>query len=236
MGDEVKDVFSPEQIEKLNGMMGATVNSILTARLKTTEKQLLDKTGTTITEALKAQLPELLKELRPPTDGDDGKGKGGKGGRAEDAVEMATLKKQVADLLKTNEVERTARLASEGKRREMERQRIILDVLGKGGITDPFKQELAIAYLDRNQRVSWSGDEDDATLLWNDGVNPVSFNEGIASWFKSEEVKHFMPPSGTKGSGSGPTRGAPATQGGKPTREQQWEIVGNALKEGLQNL
>jgi hypothetical protein len=237
MADELhKDPFTAEQSEKLNAMIGQTVNNMLVARLNTTEKKLLEKMTSTFNETLSAKLPELLKEFKPVVD-DDGKGGKGKGGKADDAVEMATLRKQVQDLLKSNETERNARIAAEARRREMDRQRILVGELAKNGISDPFKQELAIAYLDRNKRVTWSGDEDDATLLWDDGVNPVSFNEGLASWFKGEEVKHFLPPAGTKGSGSGPAgRGAPPNQGGKPTKEQQFEIIGQSLKDALSSM
>jgi len=227
------DAFSPEQLEALQALMGTSVNNILTARLKTSEKQLLEKTSTTIAEALKAQLPDLLKEFRPadpPPEGKDGK----KGQRAEDVVEMATMRKMIDDLRKTSDAAVERARASEARRRESDRQKIVGERLEKGGVTDPFKRELALAYLDKKQKVAWSGDEEDASLLWNDDGNQVSFDEGFASWLKTEEVKHFLPPTGAKGSGSTPVRGAPAA-GGKPSAEQRAEAVFGSLRDAFQN-
>jgi hypothetical protein len=234
-----KEHFTAEQTEALQAMMGKTVNSILTARLATSEKTLLSKLTPTIGDALKAQLPDLIKGLIPaPPDPDEKDGKGGKGTkRAEDAVEMATLRKQVEDLRKANELSDRKAQASEQKQREMERQRYVVDALAKGGVVDPFKQELALAYLDKKKRIEWTGDGDEKSLVWNDDIGTqVSPEEGLASWMKSEEAKHFLPPAGTKGSGGRPGNGGGPNTGGKPTKEQAWGIVGEALKEGLGSL
>jgi hypothetical protein len=236
MADESKAAFTPEQLESLNSLMGSTVNNILTARLKTTEKQLLEKTSTSIADALKAQLPDLLKELRPALETEGKEGKEGKGSRrADEVVELATMRKQIEELNKSNATATERARAADARRFEMERQRWLGEKLAAIGVADPFKQELAIAYLDKKKRVVWSGEEEDRALLWNDdGGNQVSGDEGFASWAKSEEVKHFLPASGAKGAGSGPVRGTPIA-GGKPTKEQAWEVVGTSLKEAFQN-
>jgi hypothetical protein len=231
--DDTKPQFTPEQVSALNTLMGATVNNILTARLATSEKKLLDKLTPTIGEALKAQLPELLKDFRPAPVDDDGKG--GKGGKRDD-VAMQTLQKEIRELREANQAAEQRTKASQAKLRENERQRHVNDALGKGGIADPFKQELALAYLDKKGRVTWSGEEDDASLLWNDDGGQVSFNEGLASWMKSDEAKHFLPPTGAKGAGSRPASGGALPNGGKPTQDQQWEMLGTALKERLGEL
>lgn len=228
-----ENAFSPEQIEALNSLMGTTVNNIFTARLGTLEKKILEKTTASLGEALKTQLPELLKEFRPPPPAEDDKsGKGGKGGRQDD-VELQTLRKQLAENSKAIETANQRAAAAEARRREMDRQKTLGDQLAKAGITDAFKQELAIAFLDRRGRVAWSGEEDDATLLWNDDLGTqVSFPEGFASWMKTDEAKHFLPPTGTKGAGSRPVAGSPnANQ--QLTPEQISRNLGEALERSL---
>jgi len=233
-GENTNPAFSPEQIEALNGLMGATVNNIFTARLGTLEKKILEKTTASLGEALKTQLPELLKELRPapPVDDPDPKGKN-KGGRQDD-VELQTLRKQLEENRKNIEIANARAAAAEARRREMDRQKTLLEQLTKGGIKDAFQQELALAFLDRRKRVEWSGDDDDATLLWNDeNGGQVSFTEGLTSWLKTDEAKHFLPPTGTKGAGSRPTQGGSPNTNQQLSPEQIARNLGEALDRSL---
>jgi hypothetical protein len=153
-------------------------------------------------------------------------GKGGKGGGPKD-LQISTLQKQIADLQTSTATEKSARIAAEKRRREIERSNSLVQQLAKGGVVDPFMQELAVSYFDRRGYVPL-GEDEETGLVWRgtDGVE-VAFEEGVTSWLKTDEAKRFLPPSGAGGSGGRrpPSRGS-AT---KEVRETTFEDVGNAV-------
>jgi hypothetical protein len=233
--NQPKTAFTPEQIESLNSMMGQTVNNILTARLKTSEKQLLEKLGGTVGESLKAQLPELLKEFKPAAaDPDDKDGKG-KGRRAEDVVEMATLRKQIQDL--NARAEKADQKAAEAvaKTRTATLKQTTAEKLSAMGI-DGARFKGAYALLQQEGRIKHRDDDSDDMVFVDDTGVELDIDVGLQGWAKGEDAKIFLPPSGVKGSGSKPVSSTPAASGGKPTSAQQWEIVGNAIRDRLSEL
>jgi hypothetical protein len=219
--------FSEEQTESLKTLVGSIVNSAISARDKMADKKRQEDRDA-VTAAFAKTLDEKLSALKPPErEGGEGGGEGGgkgKNGKGERSLEFDTLKKQLqdqADALR-QQTEKTRR--AEERRREIERNNRVDGMLAKVGIADPFMRELAAAHFDRKGRVVWEGDDDDAKIVWNgdDGVQ-VGFDEGFASWAKSDEAKRFLPAAGKGGSGSRPGNGKPP----EPPKNITLEDVGN---------
>lgn len=202
--------FNEEQTEELKALVGGLINSAITGRDKMADKKRAEDRAA-IEASVAKLLDDKLTALKPPEGGEGSEGgKGGKGGKGERNIEFDTLKKQLqdqADALRA-QTEKTKR--AEERRREIERNNRVDGMLAKAGVTDPFMRELAAAHFDRKGRVVWDGEDDDAKIVWNgdDGVQ-VGFDEGFASWAKSEEAKRFLPAQGKGGSGSRPGNGKP---------------------------
>lgn len=207
-----KPAFSPEQGEELNKLLGATVNNMLTARLKTFEKQLHDKLGATMGESLKAQLPELLKELRPAVDPEDGGGKG-KRGKVED-VEAATLRKQIEEQRVQMQLISDRLNAEREKNVAASIQGRTSDLLAAAGIEGQ-RFKAAYAYLQHTGRIVRSEDPDSEDVFYNDDAQgQIDFAQGLKGWLKSEEAKIFLPPTGARGAGTRPPTNPQQPQNG----------------------
>jgi hypothetical protein len=204
--------FNEEQTEELKGLVGGLINSAITARDKMSDKKRAEDRAA-IEASFAKTLTEQLAALKPAGGGEGGEGgeKGGKGGGKEGRnLEFDTLRKQHAEAMEAIKQANERVKRAEERRRDVERTNRIDATLSKAGVVDPFMRDLAIAHFDRKGRVVWSGDEDDATIVWNgdDGV-PVGFEEGFGSWLKTDEAKRFLPAAGKGGSGGRPGNGKP---------------------------
>ena len=208
MSDALKD--------EITQMMGGVVNNMLTARLKTFEKQLHDKIGLSIGETLTKTLDEKLKDFKPAPSDDEGKdGKKGKSGG--ENVELATLRKQLADM--NSKVEMSERRANEerAKNRGAALEKYVATALSPHGI-EGARFRGAYAMLQQYGLVKYRDDDNDDLVF----VDPVTREEvdlsiGLKGWIKSEDAKLFMPPTGARGSGSRP--GAAPNGTGPVSRE-----------------
>ena len=208
--------------ELLEKKLGATVNNMLTARLATFEK----KFGGTIAETLKAQLPELLKGLKPAEEPEPEKKSGGK----KDDPELATLRKQMEAL--TQRAEEASR--REAAMRERTRQQAIREqtraLLAKAGI-DGDRFDAAYALLSHTGKILQAEDPESDDAFFADPGGPVALETGLSGWLKTEQAKIFLPPAGTRGSGS--RAGSLNSNGAKLTPEQARMNVAAALIDEL---
>jgi hypothetical protein len=222
MADE--KTFSDEQTAAIKEIVGGIVNSAISARDKMADKKRAEDR-----DAIKSEFGKLLDEklstFRPTeVGGEGGEGGGkGKGGKGPDPQLVAMQRK--LDDMDARERASTERAAkAEQRRRALERNSRLDAALAKGGVSDPFMRELAIAHFDRRGVAPWSSEDEDGEVVWSveDGL-PVSLDDGFGKWLKTEEAKRFLPPTGTKGSGSRPGNGRPPEAKKDPT----YEDVGN---------
>jgi hypothetical protein len=235
MVDELpKEAFTAEQKEALQAMMGQTVNNILTARLNTVEKKLLEKTSSSIGEALKSQLPELLKDFRAPPESTDDVG-GSKGGKKDkDSSELATklatmAKQQEATLARLDASERKAAQLREQARAAAIRDQTSRFLANAGIVGDAF--DAAYAYLAHNGKIKTAEDPDSDEAFFADPAGDVTLEVGLGGWLKTNQAKLFLPATGTRGSNSRPSSGMP--NGQKPTPEQVRANIAQALEREL---
>lgn len=216
------DPFDAAQQEALSTMIGNTVNSMFTARLKTFEAQLQTKLaesfGKTLDEKLASFKPAKVEEevIDPKT----GKGKD---------VAIATMQKTISDM--------QTRLNEEGEQRKAAEQRI-----RARDLESTVKTELAAhkiegtranaAYAFIRDRIV--DDADTQSILWREGAgDPIDLKTGLKGWIKGEEAQIFLPPTGARGTGSRPVTGQGGGSGGTLTRDQAvnkvWDDIGNAI-------
>lgn len=204
MADENTPAFTEAQTTELNRIINGVAGNL--------KKQFETHIGKAL-EGSKTDLSKLLDEklqtLRPAPEEGEGAGKGGKGGKSQ-SLEFQTLQKQVNDAADAIRVANERAARAESRRRDTELRRWLDTSLSKGGVADPFMRDLAISHFQSNARVAWSGEDDEASIVWNgnDGLT-VSGDEGLSSWFKTEEAKRFLPPTGKGGSGSRPGQRPP---------------------------
>jgi len=217
--------LSEEDLAQVTGVIQDKLNATVSNLKKT-----FDLAQSKGTESLKGEIAKLLedklKDVKPPEPpASDDKGGSNKGAKD---LAISTLQKRLEDAEKAIRESNDARMKAEKRRREIERQNALDVHLAKGGVSDPFMRELAIAHFDRRGYVP---DEEGAesALVWRgtDGVD-VAFEEGIGSWLKTEEAKRFLPPSGAGGSGGKrPTR--TPIGGSDSKKDVTYEDVGNTV-------
>jgi hypothetical protein len=224
--------LSEEQLDKwVNEKLGATVNNMLTARLNKFSENFEKKIGTSIGDTLKAQLPDLLKDFKPPTT-EEPEGKGGKKNKEVDP-ELATLRQQMATLhQKTVDAETRANALREKSRTQAIREQV-RSLLGKAGI-DGDRFDAAYATLVHNGRIVAAEDpeSDDAFFRDSAGVDAVALEVGLGSWLKTDQAKIFLPANGPRGSGSRP--GTRPANGQPQTPEQIRANIAAELDRELQ--
>lgn len=225
-----KPAFTPEQGEELNKILGATVNNMLTARLKTFEKQLHEKIGSSIGETLTKTLDEKLAGFKQSAADDEG-GKDGKGKKGE-SVELATLRRQMSELTQRTEESDRRYAAERAKNRAATLKDASQSVLATHGI-DGNKFRVAFAVLQQDGRIRYAADDSDDLVFVDDAGNEVDLAVGLKSWVKTEDAKMFLPPSGTRGSGSRPGNGTAPTA--PVSREQAQTNAMNYLSRALQS-
>lgn len=217
--------------EEITQMMGGVVNNMLTARLKTFEKQLHEKVGLSINESLTKTLDEKLASFKPAEKmpEEEGGGKGGKKSEKENA-EMATLRKQMETLqAKADASERQSAQLRERARETALREQASKFLANAGIVGDRFDAAYAKLVYDRKLKPSEDSDSDENFYV--DATGEMALEVGLGSWLKTEQAKIFLPPSGTRGSGSRPSSGMP--NGQKPTPDQIRSNIAAALEREL---
>ena len=218
--------FTQEHWDEVDKRVAAVVNSALTGRLKTFEKQLGEK----IEGTLGSILDKKLEAFKPPPP-DEGGGTGG-GSKNKDNVALSTFQKQLEAQKSELEMIRAERDTERKKNRDVSLRTKSAEGLNKIGITDPFMAKVALAHLREEGRIQLESDESD-NLVWNDDSGPVSFEVGLRAWAKTDEAKRFLPASGAKGSGSRP--GGIGSNGAPDPAAARDEFFGNILANALRN-
>lgn len=225
MADENQTPFNDQQLDTIKSLVSGIVNSAISARDKMADKKRAEDR-----DAILKGLDEKLAALKPvPSDEGEG-GKDGKGKKGEN-VELATLRKQLAD---TNaKVEAAERRAAESRARErsVALRQTTAEELSKHGI-EGNRFKAAFAMLQQDGRIKHRDDDSDDLVFVDDAGTEVELTVGLAAWIKSDDAKIVLPPSGTRGAGTRP--GSGSAPGVKLTKEQAqakgWEAAGEALK------
>jgi hypothetical protein len=225
-------VFNDAQLTAIKALVSGVVNQTISARDKMSDKK-RGEDAKAAEDRFAKMLDEKLSSFKPsgeePPDG------GGKPGKKGDNVAFDTLKRQFEEQ-KTlfQAAEKRAKDAIERNRSVTLRQ-TTAEQLGAFGI-DGARFKGAFAVLQQEGRIRHRDDESEDMVFVDDMGSEVELAVGLASWAKSDDAKIYLPPSGTRGSGSSkPANGGPPA-GGKPNQNQQFEMIGNALKERLSEL
>ena len=200
------------------------VNRAISARNKGFEKQ--------IGEKLDSNLKEIRDSLSKIGEAREKPAKEGKKGKDDEDADPAvkSMQRELADL--KGEVTRAKQIASDerAKNRNATLRSKVTDELAKHDIKDPTRVKHALALLvDSEKRISFADDEGDSIVFRDSNDDSLDLPTGLKSWVKSDDGKHFLPPSGTRGSGDRPGGTAPATQNGKPDASALFGEIAKAL-------
>jgi hypothetical protein len=199
------------------------INDAITGRLKSFES----KMGTTLQETI----AKSLEGFKPAVDPDT------KNQPSKDPKDVAfrTMESKLAEITARADAADARAKGERAKNRESSKRNTIADHLSKLGFTDPVGLKLAVTNQLAEGRIQWEDDDnDDARLLYReDGENMIDLAQGLKKWTSTPEAKHFMPASGTRGSGSNPSGGTSApVAGSKEEKESRlWGLLGQAITQ-----
>jgi hypothetical protein len=210
--------------ESVVGATGKLVNDAITKRLSAFEKTMGSTLESTITKSLEG--------LKPATQTVH---EGGAQDPAKDpsTVALRTMEAKLADVVARAEAADKRANAERMKNREAALHATATDSLSKLGIVDPIALKLAVGHLKSEKRLQFEDDDnDDAPVLYRaDDNSMLGLGEGLKKWMTTPEAKHFMPPTGTRGSGSRPTGSSGGTAPTKEAAESLlWEKFGEAIR------
>lgn len=208
--------------ETVAGAMGKPLNDALTKRMSAFEKSFSATMEGTIGKALEGLKPAGGVANPPVPD--------------KDSVALKTMESKMESVL-TKLADAESRASAErAKNRSSALHTAVSDHLSKLGMTDPIGLKLAVGHLTTvERRAQYEDDESDSAriLFRNDDDTLMDLGVGLKKWAATPEAKHFMPPTGARGSGSNPNPKTTSVGGASLTKQQQEEIVFNALQEAL---
>jgi len=226
-------VFNDAQLAGIKAIVAGVVNQTIAARDKMSDKKRGEDAKAAETR-FATLLDEKLAAFKPTETPDDGVGgKSGKGGK--ESVELATLRRSIQETKDALEASNRKASEAQAKMRSSALRQTTAEQLAALGI-DGARFKGAFAVLQQEGRIRMRDDESDEMVFVDDTGAEVELAAGLAGWAKSDDAKIYLPPSGVRGSGStkpGPG-GLPA--GAKPTNDQQWSMIGSAIKERLGEL
>jgi hypothetical protein len=213
--------FTPDQIDKIQTITAGVLNSAMTARFKTFEKQLHESLGKTIGEQLKEHLKTAKPEEEP--DAEPEKGKKGKNAPQVDNVMVNTLQTQLAELNRRYEMAEKNAAEERAKNRTAMLRTKLAEELARVGVTDATAQQLAIGILvDSRQAVTFDeleGNENKIVFKTPEG-GVVNLDVGLRGWVKSPEAKYFIPANQARGAGTRPGGYAPGASAPALSRQE----------------
>lgn len=202
IGASLKAAMTPE-------VLGAAVAPVVDAHVKAATKDAVTPA------ALKAQLDELAKTLKPAEPGAGG-GEGGKGKGGDPDPKIAALEKR---LLEQEQATKTAQAAAAA---EAERSRTSTlhtkarEALGKAGVPAD-RLDFAMATLKDKGVLTYDGDRPGWKGKDRLNLDAVLDMEAAATDWVKADGKLFLPPSGASGTGEGnQNRGNGGGQNGAP--------------------
>lgn len=206
------------------------------------EKRLGEKMAE-LSTAMGKTIEDALAKLAPGGGGEGGGGKSGKGkgageggeggsaGGGESDRRMNGLEKTVSDLQKELQASKQEKAQLREKSREQNLRTTLREAFHKHGLTDEARVKGAIALWREEGRAKYASDDEDAPIVTVErDKTELDLEVGVASWFKTEEGRSFLPPSGGRGSGDG--RGQPGTRG-TPGKGQSAEQVAGSIQRWI---
>lgn len=190
--------------------LGAALGPVVKAHVDAATK------GAITEEALKAQLAEFAKTIKPADDDKGGKGgdKGNdKGGDKADPTVVA-LQRQLDDLKVKNEAAERARIDAERKAITDRNRNAVKAALGKAGLSAEALDD-ALAIVEARGELVLDGDKPG----WK-GVDAYNlqtvhdFETGAKKFAATDAGKRFLPASGAGGTGEGGGRGTDVNRNG----------------------
>ncbi len=192
------------------------VNRAISARHKSFQEQFNKQLETSL-KGITESISVLAERSAPsPSPSPQGNGEAPKRNRDETVDEspaFKSLQRQFADLKAENERNAQAANAERLKTRDTVLRQRVSESLAEIGIREPARIKQAIHHLvDGEKRIAY--DEDSNSLVFRDSDDAVlDLTTGLKSWSKSDDGKHFLPPTGARGSGDGRGPNAPAQRG-----------------------
>lgn len=224
-----KPAFSEEQEAAITRMINKTVNGTVA----TLKKQITDAVTASQGEIAKL-LDEKLTNFKP-AESDDKEGKGGKKDKGENSTELASMRKELADLRAANERERAIAQEERTKSRTMNLRSAAMDELARVGITGN-NARLALNCLLQDQRIAFDTDvaagEVDELVFRSDDEGWVKLGLGLKGWAKTPDAKVFIPATGANGAGSRPGQ-PPMPSAVKMTDDERKRALGEFLDKNL---
>lgn len=192
------------------------------------DKKLAEKLGE-FSKSMSKTIEDSLLKLVPSGGGEGGKGKskgegasGGEGGGSHESDRrMNTLEKTVQSLQTELDKSRQKETALREKARAQNLRTTLREAFHKHGLTDDARVRGAIALWLEEGRARYASEDDDAAVVAVErDKTELDIDVGVASWFRTEEGRSFLPPMGPRGSGDG--RGQPGLSSkGKTTTVEQ---------------
>lgn len=232
MGDEGNSgAITAASLKELEDRVNAAAANMLTSRLGTFEKKLLEKINTGSAEMFQKVLDDKLKDFKP---GEAGGGEGGKGSKKD--VEIETLRKQVEELRRSNEETASIAAQERAKNKRVALNQNVTDTLASLARIEGVPARMALAALTANGRVFYDeeGDNPDRIVFKGDDGLTVDLGMGLKAWLKTDEGKFFLPQTTVRGSGSRPGGAAPGAGGNGPmTNDQRLAHLQTLLDDSL---
>ena len=227
---QVTEHLTPVLTKLVTDTTGKVVNDGITKRFATFEKSFGETIKTSlgsIATDIDARLDEKIAGMKPPAK------TGAAGDQVPDPI-VVGLKKQIDLLTKQNETTAAERKAERDKARKTGLAAKAQETfLANGG--DPARVAHALGYLRAEDRIGYAADDSDDLVFKEADGSTMDLATGLASWLKSPDGLHYVPPKGAGGSGATGNRPPPRKPAGteKPNLR---EALGNMALSGLMNL
>ena len=213
---QIASLFNTK-LEEFGTAVDDKLNKAITKRLSAAEQKILSEQNKVLEGFKTSNVPAPPPATPPGNEGD---------------VRLKTLEAMVRESnAKFEDAERRAKAATE-KNREAAKRTKVADLFSKAGVTNPEIVEIGVGFLvDSAKAVSYESDDEanDRLVFHSDNGDPVELATGFNAWLKTDKAKHFLPPKGTRGSGSVRSNGVVTP----PTQE---ELAYAALRDGLSKL
>jgi len=170
-------------------------------------------------QGLAANLSKQIAKIETKPKATKAEESGQPAGDGESPLSMKALQTQLAELQKSLEAEKSAAFAAAS-------ESALTNAIASSGTNNPnvLKKLLQAEYNGKLKQESGG-------WFVVDGDNAVSLNDAVKGYLGTDDGKFFLPPSGTKGSGSVETKPSGAIAGTAPqSLEQQLEAAFKSAK------
>lgn len=226
-------IFSDAQIDRITSIVNMAISGRDKRLIDTLDKKRSDD-AKAADDRLAKILEEKLSALKPADPDPDPPAGGGKGKNKGDDVRLQTMQQKLDEMARRADEQEQKAKAANARIRAGNLQTITRDELSKVGI-DGARFKGAYALLQQEGRIRHREDDSDEMVFVDDAGQEVELAVGLQAWVKTDDAKIYLPPSGVKGSGSHKPAGSGLPTGQKPTNEQRFQIMGEALRDAFNN-